>query len=501
MKKILFLVFILISFQSFGGDWELFPLGQRSYFSYPDDTMTKVEVYAMDSVVSNGSVDSLYFRKKPPFHRSSTCNLDSIRLNQWDDIPEFLNDSLIKNSDTTFYYSSQSTLPFYFITSAVVGQSWIITSDFPGNDYNQITITCDSVIFETFIGLSDSVKVFSMTANGVSSGQIPVNSFKIKLSKNYGLIEFVPLIRFLVHPFYKNFFTMKLIGIESDSIQAYYRQPAFSDYFDLSPGDILFWDYYVHFIMIPFPNGYHFNYRDSITNVAIYPDSVIYTYDRMVEDTDNVIISYFNKRMYFVRSMLEPLVEAAPDWYEYGNIININSSSVPYSWNQYWTSDAVTINIDSINNDTITSIALHTYGARLDTISCNYSETFDYYDAITVNSRLGLTSIVIRGPETLTLTGSRINGVQNGNITLDINEKAYTPELSIFPNPSKHFINIGANGTILSAEYSIFSIDGINIRKGNYTDGEISISDLVPGIYFVKLISKNGNFVGRFVKE
>ena len=101
----------------------------------------------------------------------------------------------------------------------------------------------------------------------------------------------------------------------------------------------------------------------------------------------------------------------------------------------------------------------------------------------------------------MTLTGSRINGVQNGNITLDINEKAYTPELSIFPNPSKHFINIGANGTILSAEYSIFSIDGINIRKGNYTDGEISISDLVPGIYFVKLISKNGNFVGRFVKE
>lgn len=487
----------MISFQSYGGDWELFPLGQKSYFSYPDDTVTKVEVYAMDSVVSNGSVDSLYFRKKLPFTQNSVCNLDSIRLSQWDDMPEFLIDSLIKNSDTTFYYSSHSTLPFYFITSATVGQSWTITSDYPGNDYNQITITCDSIIVETFIGLTDSVKIFSMTANGVSSGQIPIGNYKIKLSKNYGLIEFIPLNRFLVHPFYKNFFTMRLIGIESDSIQAYYKQPAFSDYFDLSPGDILFWDYYLYFIQSPFPSDFHFYYRDLITNVAIYPDSVIYTYDRMKEDTDMVVTQTFNNHMYFRKSNLDQLCLMLPDWYAFGDIDYLETLPYISSYSQYWKSDGISLIIDSASGDTITSSALSTYGNTLNFNNCNYTTVVDYYKAITLDSKRGLTSI-IRGPESMTLTGSRINGIQNGNITLNVEKQTENRKVfRIIPNPASGSISFQSDLDIKNSEYFIYDISGQLVDHNNYNGGEINISNLSSGIYIVKLKTPSGNITEK----
>ncbi|MBK7431900.1 MAG: hypothetical protein IPI62_13495 [Bacteroidetes bacterium] len=89
--------------------------------------------------------------------------------------------------------------------------------------------------------------------------------------------------------------------------------------------------------------------------------------------------------------MLAPLVEAGPDWYAYGNIININSSSDPNNWNQYWFADTMTISIDSVNNDTTTAFTLHTYGASLNLLNCNYTETFDYFNGITVDSKRGLT--------------------------------------------------------------------------------------------------------------
>lgn len=499
MKKIFLILFLLFTVQTFAADWDLFPRGQRSYFSYPEDTLMKVEVYAMDSVVGNGIDDILYFRKKLPFTAPSSCNLDSIRLAQWDGVPEFLIDSLVKKSDTVFYYSALSTLPFYFITSATVGQSWTITSDYTGNDYNQITITCDSLILETFIGVTDSVKVFSMTANGVSSGQPPIDNYKMKLSKNYGLIEFVPLSRFIVHPYYKLFFEMKLIGIESDSIQAYYKQPSFSDYFDLSPGDILFWDYDVYFFQAPFPYGYHENYRDSITDVAVYPDSVIYTYDRMVEDTDMVITSYFNRRMYFVRSMLAPLVEAGPDWYAYGNIININSSSDPNNWNQYWFADTMTISIDSVNNDTTTAFTLHTYGASLNLLNCNYTETFDYFNGITVDSKRGLTSIIV-GPESMTLTGSRINGVQSGNITLNTNELPKKRTIiRVIPNPASFYFSLESDINLANSEYSIYDLTGKLVAENKYNGKQIDVSELTSGIYIVLIKTINENGAGKLI--
>ena len=74
MKKIFLILFLLFTVQTFAADWDLFPRGQRSYFSYPEDTLMKVEVYAMDSVVGNGIDDILYFRKKLPFTAPSSCN-------------------------------------------------------------------------------------------------------------------------------------------------------------------------------------------------------------------------------------------------------------------------------------------------------------------------------------------------------------------------------------------------------------------------------------------
>ncbi|MBK6988801.1 MAG: hypothetical protein IPH33_11565 [Bacteroidetes bacterium] len=65
MKNIIFCLFILIALKSNSTDWDLFPLEQRSYFSYPHFSgRTGVELYIMDSVVLNGQNKASYFRKK-----------------------------------------------------------------------------------------------------------------------------------------------------------------------------------------------------------------------------------------------------------------------------------------------------------------------------------------------------------------------------------------------------------------------------------------------------
>ncbi|MBK7570730.1 MAG: T9SS type A sorting domain-containing protein [Bacteroidetes bacterium] len=507
MKNIIFCLFILIALKSNSTDWDLFPLEQRSYFSYPHFSgRTGVELYIMDSVVLNGQNKASYSRKKIPNANYGQCNIDSIRATIWTGITpdNKLIDSLGTIGDTTFYYSAESTLPFYFFTNAQVGQSWTITSDYWANDYNEIAITCDSIYQTSFLGITDSVKSFSMVPNGMSANQVPISNFRMILSKNYGIIEMVPFAMFLEHHPSIDFFSMQIVGLDNGAIQRGYSQPLFADYFKLSAGDILFWHYHRYPSNIQQPRIEE-NYRDTITAADFYADSVVYTYDRVIEHEDLSLSFQYGNHKYFRRADLELIVESAPDWFTFGTDHNLDSYISSYNPTYYWSTLEMLVGADSITGDTITTIRAITADNALDTVSCALGMTADIFREIIFNNKEGIISYCdyAWGDDCLELVGSRINGIQNGNISLDVDDMQISSlnELIIYPSPVSNIIKVSSRFNLINSDLEIYNCVGKLMKKSKLILPEISVSDLSAGIYFVKLNSTQGSYAGKFIKE
>lgn len=86
--------------------------------------------------------------------------------------------------------------------------------------------------------------------------------------------------------------------------------------------------------------------------------------------------------------------------------------------------------------------------------------------------------------------------------TLAINE--FNPNsilVSIYPNPSHHFLNISSRFVIDKIE--LFDVTGkvIKVVEGNSKEIQVTISELSSGMYFVKVYTEHGIVVKKLVKE
>jgi hypothetical protein len=77
--------------------------------------------------------------------------------------------------------------------------------------------------------------------------------------------------------------------------------------------------------------------------------------------------------------------------------------------------------------------------------------------------------------------------------------------VKIYPNPSSNSITIELPSTSIQQNnfLTIYNINGQQIIKGQITTPQnaVDISGLVPGVYFVKVVSDEGVMVGKFVKQ
>ncbi len=72
-------------------------------------------------------------------------------------------------------------------------------------------------------------------------------------------------------------------------------------------------------------------------------------------------------------------------------------------------------------------------------------------------------------------------------------------EMSIYPNPAKHTLNISlveANGK----DYVIYNIMGQVVGKGLYTES-LDVSSLQSGVYMLEVNTHNNKLMKRFIKE
>ncbi len=506
MKKITFLFALSISISANSQNWNLFPLDQKMYFSEEGPSNAKlVDLYLMDSVLINLQDTILYFRKNLDLQGAGNCYnsvADSMDALGWYGPNIYTLDFLIQNNSGIFYYWENSGAPFFFLPNALVGQSWDIVSTFDENDYSTITITYSSIEVESFLGITDSVKTYTLQSNGSSPNQTPIENFEIKLSKNFGLIEFVPFVQFLYHPDGEDFKSLTLNGLEKAGIKYGFEQPKFVDYFHLSEGDILLWhNYDKHVSPEPAKNSY---YRDSITQALITPDSVTYFYDRILRSYDGDTILHPGKSVTYHKHDLQNIIETPPNDYGFGN----NQFGEAYGGDlseQIWKSEYLSIDTDTIAGDTVIGYSFVAPSFSVDTTDCGIYMYWDLDYNFKINTYSGVTKYCANswGTNCTTLIGSIIDGTPTGSLDFpsSIHEiPAFLP-LEIYPNPAASSITINNLKQQKALNYKIINSTGQLLKYGKLNDNEIQINELNPGLYFLLLLNEESTYRGVFVKQ
>ncbi|MDX9751279.1 MAG: hypothetical protein RBT71_09395 [Flavobacteriales bacterium] len=462
-------------------EWDLFPLDQRSHYLHDTDDGPAVSVHLMDSVRPTPQGDVLYFRWKLGIPGSGDCMEEILasEITYWNMDPNPV-DSLVARNDTVFYHHPEVAAPFYFLPGAAVGQGWTITSAHPGNGYDQITITCAGIDEEEFWGITDSVKTFTMEANGTLAGQTPVSDFQFRLSKHHGLLELVPFRSFLIHPASSDFFAMPLIGLERDGEAHGFRQPKFHDYFHLSVGDILVWrrDYDPGWAEDP---GWTRYYRDSITSVSITADTVRYTLDRITEmETGELVYSSGQERI-FSHERYGAAVENATYWYA------VEIMGPGFVENLVWNNGPMLLSEHPVNLDTVVSMSFQSSEFVLLTELCEWGWIMNYYDSYEINTIAGVVEQCTHVNPSLDcqyLIAWRIDGVTYNDISLGIGSMRQGPvALEVFPNPASDRLEL--NGAMAPAPYRIIDARGAVVMAGTWTGGPIEVAGLRAGLYLV----------------
>jgi hypothetical protein len=458
-------------------------------------------MYLMDSIQVVGNEDIMLFNAQLKVGGAEHCTDEIIAgLSGWLPYDPNSISSLHRRSDTVFYYNSGSTSPFFFLPKAELGESWTVVSTHSANTYQQITITCASIEEESFWGVTDSVKTFTMAANGSSPGQVPVSSFTMKLSRTYGLLEFVPFHLFLVHPPSVNFISTRCLGIDRNGSKIGFELPDLLEHFNLSPGDLRFWHQVYQEVMQPPVNTY---FLDSITDVTITADTIHIAGMRWTEQPNIGISGPVQWVEVYTNRGSGAILECPAGWLAAGSDEFWNT----LDWTGVWIKEYISFTVDPVTEDTVVTTHLGSSGYSVDTLSCFFSAPVDVGLHRTIRTGVGLVEDEY-WPSTMnyplwriTLIGSRIGGVVNGPIALSMREHNSSTEAPmLFPNPVNDLLFIRDHHSGQPRMCEVIDASGKVVLSTQYLGDGIQVSDLPAGIYVLRIHDISGQQHARFVK-
>ena len=489
MKKIpvfIVILFNLISPTITAQDWDLFPANQRSYyrmpFNYGNFGIGTIDMLVNDSSGLSGTVKTLYFERLSYSPGWNNCYSALHNFNTPND-PYYFDELKVDNDTTIFNYNSNTR--FYFLPKSSVGQTWTI------NGFTNITVHCDSLNAGNVLGIPDSIKTFSLHSTAPGFDTIP-----IRLSKTFGLLDFIPFQTFTNN--WSGFDLYHLIGIKDSSIAVGFQQPQFYDFLPYHAGDVLFWDSLVQFY--PTVNK-HIYLRDSITQVNTYADSLIYIFNRKQLDPNGVVTLFSGQTRSFTRENLGNVLESP------SNTISF-SRQFTYYPNEYsiWNNEMIKVIYDTVVGTESIQYDLAFYSWYVDTFSCSIHDIIDgeaYY--FSFDTHLGLIEMHMNHQTAdfyLTLKSANINGIQYGNPNYDLEVANITDKnpIKIFPNPASKYIYISLEKNKLY-NFSVYSYTGqLQINKTFYSGNTIDISTLKDGIFYFVIDDKNLQYKGKFLK-
>lgn len=463
------LFFQLFLFNAFSQGWNCFPPNQKSYYQFSVYQSDEVDLIVQDSTRQDSLGTTLFFRRHELNPGAESCRNELLLFYGFNYYPnQAFIDSAKVLGDTSFYYSVHDTV--FFLANAQVGQSWTQTT------FGTFTITCDSIISDTLYGQSDSVKYFH------SSGAVQVPH--ISLSKNFGFLNFVP---FLYFAWNTPPVLYQLVGLQNSGFQTGFQPPHFLDYLPYHVGDILKWDYFFDG-RFWFPS-YHFFYSDSITQVDVYADSLVYYYDRIKLDTGNNVFYIPGQTMKFDRLNFGNLLESPPN--DFGL-----SDRNPFGQNDpgIYVASAYQIQQDTVLLNSMIERTFNWHSSFIyhDT-ACVIIEAVDgIQDAYAFNTHQGLVREDYYGQTTdthYTLVGARINGITYGDPYIHVGiEEQLASTLRIYPNPFDDYLNIEDKYNVWT-QLEITDLFG-RIIISQSLDGEkqlLNLEGLPVGCYILSL--------------
>lgn len=479
-------------------NWDPFPQHQQciyaSYLSY--DTLLDITI--ADTIITEGPIRKTYFHYENTMQNVGDC-LDEISesiltgtfLNSQSSVMPYL-DSIISTNDSALLFGTNWIDSLLILQHPAINQTWF---PIPGND--NVYLKCVFSGTQPVLGITDSIKTFRFYK---TTGTFAMSDFDIRLSKTYGLISFPDFDQLVYDPETTSPVLHQLIGLSNAAEHIGYSMPGYDDYFPSGPGDILVWE---DFRYNPDPFNYidvQFYYKDSILEKDIYPDSIIYIFDRWQRDTDGIVVFVPAVKNVFNRTGFEPLINAVPGWLGMGANLYYNGpgdNSLPV-WNHIYSTF-------SPGEDTVVNHVFSGGEYSWDTINCNYESSLDFGVSFSINNAFGITSHGYSFndySDIFILIGSVINGVASGETdfyTLG-NQDAVVRQITMFPNPANNSIAISLNeqtkGTV-----SVFNNLGEMVMKLPFNGQSIDISKLEPGIYLLRLETNQNLFTGRFVKN
>lgn len=369
-------------------------------------------------------------------------------------------------------------------TNANLLESWKIFSYTNGN---YIEATISNVSIENFIGLSDSVKTISLQLKDSNNNNITdtLNSYQLKLSKNYGFITIADFYDFPFNIIFSNYYynpdnLLTMAGINNP--QMGWQNITLSDVYTMQQGDEI--HYYRYHTYNVFEEKYIHKYLSAIYDTL--SDSVFYTIERCG---------------YYHQFMPPPSTSHYHDTTQYSYLIDTTLNSLPFE--PIFQNGSYCYYIK--NNNTAIKSYYNYYQYSLDTIvidpcweapSCEAYINVYYKDLGYVTNYYSNNN----GSINSAITYYNLQGNEWGTpyICDSLLSKSPTnlylePGINIFPNPSSNSkITIKSNEFIKS--FALFNNLGeIILTEDNINSKTIVLSTgkLQSGIYFIKTYCNN----------
>ncbi|MEZ5013698.1 MAG: T9SS type A sorting domain-containing protein [Chitinophagales bacterium] len=399
-------------------------------------------------------------------------------------------DSIVYTGGFANIHGTDIDYDMHFLLSAQVGDTFHMLPA----PYTDIYTKCIFIGEDEVLGQTDSIRRYAFFKDGGSS---VLEDRTLVVSKHSGLVAFYHFSELAqfdegTEPAFFN-----LLGKETLTDTAGYILPDWNTFLPYYAGDILVWDLqdYAWGVIT------HRYAKDSITEVTLFPDSLVYQFDRIIKNTDGSTINYPGLRISFDRSVFTNMLQSIPD------LPVVSSSGYPWFGldpNWIWRSARADVSISAA--DTITNRTFYWSGAQLDTTECLFVWAVDIACDFGMNTLVGVTHFGSHYSDGIgtewVLIGRTINGVVWGNIDFDAMEVTadIAHNLNIYPNPAVNEIIVSLPSDA-EIRYAIYSASGALVQSGTTQNNTLEIQNLSGGLYFITCVQEQKISIGKFVKR
>lgn len=426
----------------------------------------------------------------------------------------WLGDLVTENPNGVFKFivypfsPSDSADIFTINSQALVGNYWHFYNYHSINDYVEAKVT--QIISATFIGISDTVKTISLQRKSASGQNIsdPINSQKILLSKNYGLIrlpkfdEFRTILKFF-----------DLCGKTNPTTGQ--TNLTFNEIFDFQVGDEFHIAYNDEPYATFFPHTFGFVVQRVLERInGSNSDTVSYKiaecktttiipamYEQTISNVaDTVVVKYVNSN--YPKIVYDP---KEPQISPYGflelteNQMGLSSTSILDQTGKLWKHTNATWPLWSNgqqcwNYATIDDYDIDAYYYK------GLGGPYHYWMAAGLNTNFRKLVYYKKGTQTW---GTPLNC--DTLLHTSLQDDPLKQRLSIFPNPTSGIINIAVPQSFqLPCNLAVFDLAGRVAKEFQITELMLSfdLSNFPSGLYTYKVIAANREvFRGKVIKQ